>query len=481
LSFVVVTVAEWLVSRRALAVYFLLLAVLFVRAAWLRPPLSRDLSSLQIPLLPHQAGLSSSADLLCGQPPFRAASLGTPVLGLAGMGLLIVLVWPRQLGLVAGVLLSASLTATAALLLNYPALFEQMELELEERTQIVNVLTSSTNRSLSNDANGRVDGRPLPTGKVSAAPAQDSEWGNVERFWVYLLYSRWLIILAAAGVLSASSGSVGRRLLILTGWTLLSVGLSCAVCLHRLRAEYHWIEAKLLESQGDYAGARQALARSVAVFPELDRLQRTWVLAGKLDYREGRSTVYEQFFHALQLAHFHNVERERIHANALLRDLLADGSETVPPLVRRQAARLLTTSGLDEYNRAREQQRRLDPSARIALRMTGWQDPFLGAAEVAWQKAAALDPNRRDTAFFLGVIQSLSEKDSPEKAEAFYRRALEGNADLMLQADILASCGDAFFQAGRAEEARRRYAESFTVFSLAKTINFRAMLGLGGL
>src|SRR5207248_2814133 len=46
-----------------------------------------------------------------------------------------------------------------------------------------------------------------------------------------------------------------------------------------------------------------------ALFPEFDHLERTWLLCGKLDYRERRSTPQERFFRAYQVVRAQNKPR----------------------------------------------------------------------------------------------------------------------------------------------------------------------------
>lgn len=113
------------------------------------------------------------------------------------------------------------------------------------------------------------------------------------------------------------AGPLRRRLAILCLWGLLGVGLGCGLCSRRLRAEYYWLQARDLEGRCDYEAARQALETAVDLCPEFGRLERTWLLAGKLDYRAARPTPQVQFFRAYQFAR----DREAPRAVAYREDL----------------------------------------------------------------------------------------------------------------------------------------------------------------
>src|SRR5205807_8744926 len=60
-----------------------------------------------------------------------------------------------------------------------------------------------------------------------------------------------------------------------------------------------------------------ALQAAVALFPEFEQLERTWLLAGKLDYRQRRATPAARFFHAYQLGR----NKVRPRARAYQQDL----------------------------------------------------------------------------------------------------------------------------------------------------------------
>ena len=81
------------------------------------------------------------------------------------------------------------------------------------------------------------------------------------------------------------------------------------------------------------------------------------------------------------------------------------------------------------------------------------------------------------------MVQTRVDRAHPEQVEATFAPLLEGLSDRALRADVLNVLGDAYFEAGRLIEARKRYVESFDVFNLpgVNKINYRAQRRLGGL
>jgi hypothetical protein len=442
-----------LLSRRVPGLLFFLLAAGLALAGWLRPPLSPDLGGLDLPL-----GTALSADpeqLLTGPRRPLPVSLGTAVLAVIAAGAALTLWRPRCFGVAAGLVLGVTLAAGAAAVLNYPALVEALDREQEQRQHMAAALPARGDvPPLADKNNGRIPG-PAPSGWVSAAPAQAAEWGDPSRGWAYLLYPPYLAALAAAGVVLGTGGRLPRRLAHLAAWCVAGALLAGGVCWPRLHAEWHWDRARGLEARADYAAARRELDEAVARFPEFGRMQRSWLLAGKLDYRRGRATAAAQFFRAFQ----HGRRKEWPQALALLRNL-ESGTACDRPAASHLAARILVDAGLQDY--ARDE---------------------LGAARQRGQQALAQDPGARDARLLLGVVQARVDPYEPARVVACLGPLVLGTplADLLLRADSLALLGDADFAAGLLKQARRRYAESFDLFTLPRVPNFRASKGLGGL
>jgi tetratricopeptide (TPR) repeat protein len=567
---------EPLVSRRGMAILFLASATVLATAGWLRPPLSHDIRSIHLPLgtwagaVPHAApndmpggdvanrslqhGAPDSAgdaaspspgEILRGPRRLVPSSPGMVLLALIAVSAVVVWRSPRQLATVAGLLLAVSLAANAAVLLNHPALIELLDHEYEQRRQIADMSAESPEGNpmspeedpMADPYNGRIG--------LAGAPVADEQRGDLFRGSVYLLYGVWLVPYCGAVVLLASRGTVWWRGGQLVAWTLLGVGLACAAGERRLAADYHWYRAHCLEARCDYDGAREALDEAVARFPQLERLERTWLFRGKLDYREKRQTGPAKFFHAYQLARDRTRPRaiayqqdlpwliarthdyreglislpsgydltlqpgvadvgtkdtrrghylpgmttpgtpffeaywfaatwEPLRASFLMDELLAEGGDRFPA-VRNQAGRLWANAGLHYYLRGELLTDEGLVYSEQNLRLT--------AAQHAWRRATELDPGRLDCSFYLGMVQARSDRNHPERADELFSPLLLESADRALRADILNVVGDAYFDAGQMEEARRRYVESFDVFNLpgVSKINYRAQRRLGGL
>lgn len=521
--------AEGLVSRRGLALAFLVVALGLTLVGWLRPPLSRDLTPLQIPLGVWER--PAPADIINGPRALTINHLGAWLVSLIAVGMVLVLWQPRWLGGIAGLLVAVGIAANAMAALNHPLLIEALDHEYEQRQQLARMLLATDEGTMTDPTNSRVGLRGQPVG--------DEQRGDPVRGWLYLLYGRWLVLWAALGVLFGSLGPVQRRLRTVAVWAVLGVTLAAAACWPRLTAEYHWVEAQRLEEQGDMAGARRSLHATMAAFPELAELERTWLLAGKLDLREGRATAHATYYRAYQAARDKAQARgvtfgqdlpwniagmtdprtgqlppasgfnltiaaesgragtpgyreasaasqgpaarsyrlvrplEPRHAAALMDDLR--GTTAQVSAVRKQTARLWTDAALAAYCKS--------PGFTDSL---PWQDRTgqvrnLVAADHCWQQVQDADPARRDIAIYRGVIGVALEQGTPAEIEAGLAPALQGLADHVLHAEVMNTVGDAYFDAGQVAEARRRYARSYDIFCLPKFINFRAQGRLGGL
>lgn len=438
---------------------------------------------------------------------------------------------PQRLGRVAGILLAVTAAANAAVALNHPALVEALDGEYAQRMQMAAMIAGSPLP----DALTRNDNDCLGP---AAAPAGDEQPADWWRGGLYLGHGRWLVLWAAGGCLFAGRGALAARLFHLARWSTVGVGLAGVVCCPRLVAEWHWCRAQRLEAACQYAAADRALAAAVAWCPELDRLERTSLLAGKLDYRRGRTTPREQFFRAYQLTR----RKDQPRAVAYPEDLpwiipgafdYRNGLKSTPagfgrrfPIGTNEIETADYQQGLpvpwgpwsDAYEAARgldtrhalgildgllrdggtEQAALHGGAARLwidAGLLRYLQDPVVSdggydyfsqnqnlvGAQAAWQRAARLVPPRYDLAFYLGSVGARLEPTSPEPVEALMAPLLDGLGDSILLADTLATLGDVHFEAGDSAAARRRYAESLRAFLLPRLINYRAQKNLGGL
>ena len=132
-------------------------------------------------------------------------------------------------------------------------------------------------------------------------------------------------------------------------------------------------------------------------------------------------------------------------------------SPAASPAARSQAARVLAEMGIDSFHRGR-----------------------VGSAEIAWERSLAADPKAIDSAVLLAEAARV-DRDQVGRMEATLGPALDGMADRVLRADLLAMLGDAYFDSGQIALARQRYAASCEAFTLPKIINHHALRGMGGL
>jgi hypothetical protein len=507
---------EAMMSPSGLVVLFAAVAAGLAVTGWLRPTLTKDISGLHIPLGVWQTQSPPPEQLLYGPRHVALDSAGVFVLGLLAVGLVLALLQPRRLGLAAGLLLCGTIAANAAIAVNHPALIELLDNEYEQRQQMVGVLGMTEENIMTGKNNCRTN--------IAALPVGDQQRGDLGRGWNYLLHGQWLVVWACLGVLLGGPGPLRRRLMALSIWGSAGVGLAVVFCAPRLHAECRWLQAKRWESEGHRQAARQSLQGALAICPELERLQRTWLLQGKLDFAAGQETAQERFYRAYQLARDKALPRNVTAAQDLswtitdphqqpLRLLALNpvpGAPIPNPLADTAATpdadeRLDSREDrfVQEYRASRDRDcrqaialmadLRADGVAAAALRAQAarlWSDLALNQYHQktsltmtfdAWQRAAAVDPLRRDCAFYVGTLQARIDRDGPERVRSELQPILGDLGDQVLNAEILNTLADAFFEAGWIGEARRLYAKSYDVFCLPKSINFRAQRRLGGL
>jgi tetratricopeptide (TPR) repeat protein len=492
---IVSAAADALLSRRGLAVLFLLVAAGLTLASGLRPPLSRDISSLHVPVgIPisrstdEQPALPASQReeagpeaLLRGSHPVEPDCVAVVLLAIIAPAALFVLWRPGLIAVAAGLLMCASIAVNAAMLFNHPALIELMDLEYDQSQGIARTVAYSPYKSALTTAN---------TGRLAdARPGENEQRADLLRGWTYLLHGQWLVAWGIVGVLFGGRGSMGRRLAGVGLWLLVGVGLAGAVCAGRLQAEYHWSRAKLLEAEGDFESSLQALDHAVTALPEFGRLERTWLLAGKLEHRLGHRTQHEQAFRTYQLA------RNKVQPRTSNRDedlpwrvtlsaderewrralgLLGNLSLTVQRqgALRHLAGQLWTNVGASFFE--------VMPNPTDAGFNYFPQKQRLNAATGAWEQATALESARRDCAFSEGLVWESTDPASPSRYAEAFARAMSQLADRLIRADILNTLADGYFRGGEMLKARRHYAESSDAFSVPTHPNRRSQKGIGG-
>ncbi|MGA2033381.1 MAG: hypothetical protein ABSG68_14080 [Thermoguttaceae bacterium] len=487
---------EAAMSWRGLALLFFAWAALLTVSAWVRPPLSRDLRAIDIPLVLVSGAGSDGADLLYGPRHFRWNSGGVILLALIGLGTAATLWRPRWFGVSCGVLLAAALIVNATAVLNQPALVQWLTFEDAQKQEITAVLSTLKENALvtpevdtqkvllttqRNDESER--GLATPSENALEPPEAGDQslllasrindtagWGSglaQEKgkflFWAYLLYGKWLVVLAAVGVLFGYPRSLARRASILVAWVLVGLLAGALACSARLAGEVCWFRAYVLEQRADAARAEVVLDRSLAVCPQLGLLRRSWLLQGKMDYRRGgfspldyRRQEYssrQRFWEAHQLA----FDRQVLLANHMMQSLRYSRDQA--RVVRVQSADFFTARGLELLGRG------LPAAARDHFDMAD----------------AAGGQTRFDCACFRALVNMQGDPTRAEPVAVDLGEILDHCPNRLLRADIVAVLGDAFFDAGRMPAARKCYAESMDLFNLPKQINLRAQKSLVGM
>ncbi|MBY0525819.1 MAG: hypothetical protein K2R98_20670 [Gemmataceae bacterium] len=519
------------ISQRALPLVFLAGATFLATACWLRPALSPDVRSYHIPLAIWSTTSPEPEEILIGPRRLVFDSIGVLLLALVAAGAVAILWRPVHVETVAGVLLCSALATNAAAALNHPALIELMDIEFEQRRQVASlIIKSPEKKAMANPHNGRIGGH--------GALTEDEQRGDVVRGGVYLLYGQWLILWAVLGIVFGGRGTLLRRGRQVLAWGLVGAALAGVFCHRRLHAELYWDQALDLEGEGDFAGASAALDHAVALFPELEQLERTWLLGGKIDYQLGEASLRERFFRAYQYHRDKGVPRAVAYAQDLpwtikktgdYRTGLTTGpagfyfaekpnsAETGTPYSQERLASLRMANIADHrLALSREHLRALRLMDELAAEVGDTQpavrnqaarfwtdrglqvyldrpvltdsdynyftyDRRLTTAQTAWQHAVNIVPGKRDCAFYLGVAQARINRDRPDLVAATLEPMLIGLADRPLRAEILDLLGDAYWEAGRMLEARSYFAQSHDTFSLPKRPNIRAQKKLGGL
>lgn len=428
---------ESLTARRGLiAIYFTIACVLSI-STWLRPPLSPDIRAHHIPWSIAGRSAADADQVLAVPRSLRLDSIGVVLLCVIATGCAISCVRPRHLVGVAALLLCVSIVGNAILCLNYPSLIEQLRGEGEQRQQIARVLVSLNPDSLSNGGEPRV--------------ASSADTPRVLRGVDYLLYGPWLVVWSAIGVLFAARGSLGRRLV----WIALCFGAatlaSAALCIPRLYAEFYVAKAEWLDDRCEFESARLCLDKVLSACPELQQTADVRTLRGKLDFRVNRPSLDQTLW---------TMDQYVRHGQGAKAAAMADRMTVNPEnqFVSRFVAQLFNQVGLDYWAQGR----------------------WIAAAQM-WRRAVDLDANRWDSRYLLGAVQAAMDRSRPQLVDAELQPLVGRIADRILRADILASIGDAYFDAGELVTARRYYEDSLRAFELPKEINYRARKGLIGM
>ena len=294
-------VNEWggvILSPRVLVLGFLMIAAFLTTRSWLRPPLSGDVPALCLPVNPVDPDSGLPEQLLHGSRRIRIESIGTLMLAAMLPGVIVAAWQPRP-------------DACG----RRPAAERPVGRQCGRRAELSRPDRAARHRVRAMAADGRDAGsgatrqcahrlvnrssrrRSRARWPGQHAPAECQERASLFRGWIYLKYGSWLVPWAALGLLFWSRGSLGSRLGRVGLYLALGVALAGLVCERRLRAEAQWEVAsawRLVATSRPPA----ALDRALALFPEFERLERTWLLVGKLDLHQGWDTPQAEFYRA---------------------------------------------------------------------------------------------------------------------------------------------------------------------------------------
>lgn len=433
-----------LVSQRGMRLCFLALAAWLAFGGWLRPPVSDDIGTFRLPLLANHSYDPTPAAQLYEPRVFVPLSPGMVLLATLVVGVLIAVRKPDRFGAAAGLLVCTVLGCLASVLLNHPELMTLLDDQMEQRKQVVAVLAGTTEPPL------RITDAP----RVEDSPEPALQPGALLRGVVYLHTHRLLLLmLAALACLLTTRGTLGRRVGRLAVWSLVGLVFAGIVALPRLSAEWRWALATQADWRGDEKAAQRHAAAALARFPELARLERTWALLGRVDYRQGRVSPAARYFHAYQLTQ----NKEFRPAIEELEDLARVG-EPAPA-----AGRWLA-------------------SWKARLAFAEFHDGRYQAAEDDWQQAIERDGAPGFRPLLVATMRARAYRADPS-AIAHIVDPLLGQlqSDRTLRAAVLAMLGDSFFKAGQFVAARAWYEKSMAVFNLPKHVNFRGQRGLLGM
>lgn len=443
---------EVFISQRGLALAFFAVAAIFVIGPWLRPMLSCDLRATHIPLAIWSDPGVPPVDLLTKTRHIRFDSVGVAMLGVIVWGALHTLFRPRFLGLWAGALMCVAMAATAEVTLNHPELVDLLDNEETQRVQLASVLRHESEQSLAANSPPRTTLLRLP--KLDNMPEiAEVEPGDLTRGWFYGMYGPWLVFMAAFTVLVQTHGSWERKLAHLGLWSMLGGAMFFGACSRRLWAEHHWNRAIELERIGDLSGARRSLAESRRILPEMERLDRTWRLAGKLDFRQGWNTPESMYFRIVQ----HQAHADRAGAVSLVEDLLASHDDV--PLIVQHLAGAVYAENAKQY----------------------FDQRLMISAQDQYRRALRAAPYRMDCVVALGAISMHTDRFNPQKVEALYDTLAARVGDRLLRADLKTRIGNAYFEASQMDVARKFYEESLVIFAQPKFPNAPAQEGMMGM
>ncbi|WP_442485360.1 hypothetical protein [Aeoliella sp. SH292] len=440
--------ARAVLSNRGLSIMLLVVCGLLAVSPWLRPAMSRDLRGVHIPLT-NVAGAPFFPPYAAEVPrPWLMTSVATPILAAVVVGIVLVLVRRDRSSLAMGVVLAVSLPAVAAALWNHPGLMEFFESEVRQRAVLRDVFHLQSDELLAGSSPDRLATR----GQLNTPAGHHHNTHALVLPLRYMVYGPWVVVVAAIGLLVATSGTFIQRLTRTAVWAGVGLVLAVAATWPRWVAEYEFFRADAFENRQQLAEAELALDGVVWAMPELEMSRRYQLARGRLAYRQDREDPAAAFF----VAHQNAVEGNYEEARAVLLPLVAERDRSIAK--RELLAEIM---------------------GHLAAAQVEVGD--YTAAELQWAEASRVAP------WMPGhwIAENTSALvANPGRAEGFERDVLPRLAqvgDRLVTSDVATVLGDAYFKTGDFAKARLMYDRSLDNFHLPKYANLKAQSGRLGM
>jgi len=440
----VTALLSFAMKPQVLFVVALLIGIYPGTCCWLRPPMSADISAFSLPVLGHTD--ADAVAFVQGDRPFELLSAGMVISAIAVMGLLASLFLKIRMSSVAGVFFAVLLGCQLSLLFNHPAIIVQIAREGQLRDAVVALLEDTAE----------------PAIDITAFPRVKSlqrlvEPGSIESAVNFVPYAgTTFLVIALLTFVLVSRGSTLRRLAMAGVWTTFGLLLFIALSWPRLASEWHWHCAVVAEQTGNLCHAAAHVEQARTFFPSLVEVPCSWMLEGKIDYQRNQLSAARQYYLACQKARNGEIAQALFEVAAIKenREWSIKASQS---LVNRWMGDLLATQAMKDF-----QQGQFD------------------TADQRWDLAMNFDSSIVYRPLCLAVLRSRWQGSNPEEVIKLVNPVLDRLADRALKAALYAMVGDCFFAAGEFSVAREYYQTSLDVYSLPKTINYRALRGLLG-
>jgi tetratricopeptide (TPR) repeat protein len=441
--------ARAVLSNRGLSILLLAVCGLLAVSPWLRPAMSRDLRGIHIPLT-SAAGAPFFPPYAAEVPrPWLMTSVATPILAAVAIGIVLVLIRRRdQTAVAMGLMLAVSLPTAAAALWNHPGLMEFFESEVRQRAVLRDVFHLQSDELLAGSAPDRLATR----GTLNTPAGHHHNTHPIVLPFRYMVYGPWVVVVAAIGLMVATSGTFIQRLTRTAAWAGVGVLLAVATTWPRWVAEYQFFRADAFENRQQLADAELALDGIAWAMPELEMSRRYQLARGRLVYRQDRQNPDAAFF----VAHQKAVEGNYEEARAVLSPLVAAQDPSVAK--RELLAEIM---------------------GHLAAAQVEVGD--YTAAELQWAEASRVAPWMPGHWIAENTTALVA---NPGRADGFERDILPRLAqvgDRLVTSDVATVLGDAYFKTGDFAKARLMYDRSLDNFHLPKYANLKAQSGRLGM